>query len=71
MSAHIPCRCEGKRKEKMKSWYVSLRNGNYSHFERPKGEWHPSDYSTVQCRSCSMYIRSKANFVILLPDDVD
>jgi hypothetical protein len=70
MAAHIPCRCSGPRKERMKHWFVSLRNGNYSYFEYPKGAFHSSDYSTVNCRNCQMSVRSKASFVATLPDGV-
>lgn len=68
MSAHIPCTCLGTRKEKMKNWYVSLRNANRSYFEYPKGRLHYSRYSTVNCKKCNMSIRSKAKFVDKLPD---
>lgn len=71
MSAHIPCSCKGKRKERVKNWYVSLRNGNHSHFEKPKGCFHRSDYSTVRCSECYMYMRSKEGYVDDLPDERD
>ena len=68
MSAHIACTCNGTRKQKMKNWYITVRNGNYSYFEKPKGKRHYSDYSTVMCSKCGMYIRSKAEYVLNLPD---
>lgn len=68
MSAHIPCICGGTRKERMKNWYVSLRNANRSYFEYPKGQLHSSAYSTVNCKNCLMSIRSKAKYVEDLPD---
>lgn len=70
MSGWQGCTCEGTRKQKMKNWYVVMRNYNLSHFERPKGCRHYSDYSTVMCKGegCSMVIRTKAGYVKSLPD---
>ncbi len=68
MSGHIACTCKGTREEKMKSWYVSRRNFNLSHFESPKGQRHYSEYSTVMCKNCQMFFRSKANYINQLPD---
>jgi len=68
MSVHIPCTCKGSRTERIRSWYVSERKCNYSTFEYPRGEYHPSEYSTVKCSKCQMNIRSKGKFVDLLPD---
>ena len=66
MSVHNPCTCPGTRTEKMKNWYIVDRNINHSYFEAPKGGPHFSNYSTVHCKKCSMYIRSKANYVFRL-----
>ena len=70
MSGHNPCTCKGTRKERMKNWYVPYgwRNTNRSYFERPKGAPHYSDYSSVRCSECNMFIRSKGIFVEGLPD---
>ena len=67
MSSSNPCICKGTRKEKMKYWYVSVYKGNHSYFERPKGMFHASDYSTVECSRCTMVLRSKADYVDILP----
>jgi hypothetical protein len=68
MAAHNPCTCRGTRKERMKKWFVAVRHGNHSYFQRPKGEFHYSDYSLVCCRGCNMFVRTKAKFVETLPD---
>ena len=68
MSAHISCTCSGTREERMKNWYVFLRNANRSHFESPKGALHYSEYSTIMCKNCQMCVRSKAKYVDKLSD---
>lgn len=63
MSGWSPCTCQGTRKERMKNWYVTVYKANYSYFERPKGQRHPSEYSTVKCSKCTMVIRTKSEYV--------
>ena len=63
------CHClERKKAIEHRLWEVWERNCNYSHFERPKGCWHPSDYSLVYCKVCKALGRTKAKYVDLLPD---
>lgn len=68
MSCGNPCTCKGTQKEKRKHWAVIHRNCNYSHFEKPKGQKHYSDYSLIKCMWCLGLFRSKANYVHELPD---
>lgn len=36
---------------------------NYSYFQAPKGQWHPSEYSLVQCKNCSHSWKTKSSYV--------
>lgn len=60
MSNGVFCKCEIKDK---KNWIILTYHGNYSHFESPKGEFHPSAYSTIKCESCGNIWRTKAGYV--------
>ena len=52
----------------MKNWIVISRKVNFSYFEFPKGEAHPSNYSNVYCIKCKQIWRTNANYVDNLPD---
>ena len=67
MSAHIPCICIPRDRS---GWVVRLRKCNYSYFERPKGQKHFSEYSTVVCKKCGGTWRTKAKYVDELPDEI-
>ena len=63
------CHCQERKKPVAeRNWEVWRRHCNHSYFERPKGCWHPSDYSTVYCKTCRALGRTKAKYVDLLPD---
>ena len=51
------------RNKRQKNWIILTYHGNYSHFESPKGEFHPSAYSTIKCESCGNIWRTKAGYV--------
>jgi len=68
MSGWNRCTCDGTWEEKRKNWIVVNRNCNYSHFERPKGCRHYSEYSLVACTKCTGLFRTKARYVFELPD---
>ena len=68
MSGGNGCECMGSRKEKMKNWRVVVRNGNYSSFEKPRGAFHTSEYSSIICLKCGALWRTKANYVPKLED---
>ena len=65
MSGHTPCTCKGTREERMKNWYIpeGYYKTNYSYFEKPRGQAHYSEYSTIRCTECHMCFRTKAKFV--------
>jgi hypothetical protein len=42
---------------------VQIRNGNYSDFESPKGQFHYSDYSLIRCLACGWCWRTNAKWV--------
>lgn len=54
------------RKVHRPSWYVTVRNANYSAFNG--GRRTPSEYSEVRCPLCSARWRTKAAYVDELPD---
>lgn len=59
MSGHSKCTCTPKTTLKnSENMRVLHRKCNYSHFESPKGAWHPSEYSTVICINCPMMYRT-------------
>lgn len=64
MSGGVPCRCDGPARRE--SWQVLQRYCNHSAFNG----YHetPSDYSSVQCRTCGGVWRTKAAYVATLPD---
>jgi len=66
MAAGCHCKCNVKDHN---NWVVTVRNGNYSAFESPKNGFHYSDYSSVKCTKCGMIWRTKANYVVDLPDE--
>lgn len=69
MSVSFGCHCSERRKPIQKrNWEVWQRFCNYSYFEKPRGSWHPSNYSLVYCKSCRVLGRTKAKFVNGLPD---
>ena len=68
MSGGNPCVCAGSHKDRRKFWIVIHRNCNYSHFEKPKGQKHYSDYSLIKCTRCTGLFRTKASFTYELPD---
>ena len=69
MSVSFNCHCDERKKPIQKrKWVVVERQCNYSHFESPKGEWHPSDYSLIICKTCSALGRTKAHYVEDLED---
>ena len=51
-----------------KYYRVYTRYGNYSYFEHPKGQFHPSDYSLLYCLNCGYTWRTKADYVSQIPD---
>ena len=67
MSQGLSCKCgEGRKPIPGRRWVVLQRNGNYSAFNGY--HWTPSDYSAVQCHVCGAIWRTKADFVLSLPD---
>ena len=71
MSGHNPCTCKGTWEEKRKNWVVTRRNYNNSYFEYPKGQAHYSEYSSISCKKCTGYFRTKAKYVDDLPEEKD
>jgi hypothetical protein len=65
MSGGRSCLCDLKNK---KNWKVLHRNHNHSYFEKPQGQEHYSDYSTVTCLACRMSWRTKSDYVNKLKD---
>lgn len=57
MSNMKTCNCDPKFRR------VQIRNGNYSAFESPKYQFHPSDYSLIRCMKCGWVFRSNAKWV--------
>lgn len=51
-----------------KYYRVVVRKGNYSSFEEPRGEFHPSDWSLLVCLRCRHHWRSKGEYVDTIPD---
>ena len=68
MSGWSACTCKGTWEKRRKHWVVYHRYHNHSYFERPKGMEHYSDYSCVGCLKCCGMFRTKAKYVIDLPD---
>jgi hypothetical protein len=62
------CNCDGTTKEKRANWFVVNRNCNYSAFESPKYGKHWSERSGVICVNCGRQWRTKADYVLSLPD---
>jgi len=65
MSGGISCKCKPIDR---KNWFVYIRNGNRSYFERPQGCFHPSNYSGLCCRKCKNIWRTKAAYVSEIED---
>jgi len=62
MSASFHCHCEERKKPvKKRNWFVIDFRCNYSAFNG----YHctTSDYSSIQCRSCGAFGRTKAKYV--------
>ena len=69
MSVSFSCHCKERKKPVTdRNWIVIVRNGNYSHFESPKGCFHPGNYSTVYCKNCHSMGSTKAKYVDFLRD---
>jgi len=69
MSVSFGCNCEERVKPVgQRNWEVWQRQCNYSYFESPKGQWHPSKYSLVFCKTCEALGRTKALYVCELDD---
>lgn len=49
------------------NWVVIHYKHNHSYFETPKGGWHRSDYSTIECKKCGHVFHTKAKYVDTLP----
>lgn len=41
---------------------------NYSSFQKPRGQWHSSNYSVIECKDCGQNWRTKAKYVDELPN---
>ena len=65
MSGGNSCNCAVRDK---KNWVVTRRHYNNSYFQKPKGEPHYSDYSSVYCSKCRKLWRTKSKYVKNLPD---
>jgi len=61
------CKCEGRRNDRMRHWYVVRRNWSASAFNGYAGQW--SDYSDVECARCQRMWRTKARYVDELPSE--
>lgn len=57
MSGGKKCSCDKP------NWEVLQYKCNYSYFQYPKGEYHDSKYSLLQCKNCGATWRTKANYV--------
>ena len=65
MSNSFGCKCKIKDKTQ---WVVLHRECNFSHFQKPKGQQHYSEYSLVECLKCGAFGRTKAKYVSKLKD---
>ncbi len=71
MSVSFSCHClERKKPVEQRNWEVWHRWCNYSYFEYPRGQRHPSKYSLVYCKCCKALGRTKSKYVNQLPDKV-
>lgn len=67
MSQGVSCKCpEGKRPISERRWVVLQRNSRCSAFDGYRQMF--SDYSAVQCHICGTVWRTKADFVLKLPN---
>jgi len=67
MSVSFSCHCpERKKPVAERNWIVWARNYSRSAFNG--GRWKYSEYSQVQCLTCSATGRTKAKYVKLLRD---
>jgi len=67
MSQGTSCKCpESKKPVKDRRWVVLQRNSRCSAFDGYRPMF--SDYSAVQCHACGTVWRTKADFVLSLPD---
>lgn len=57
MSKGRKCKCDNPL------WIVLHYRHNHSYFEYPKGQEHPSDYSTIKCENCGAIWSTKAKYV--------
>lgn len=67
MSQGISCKCgEHKKPVVNRNWFVLQRNCNFSAFNGY--HYTRSDYSFVQCHSCGMGWRTRADYTAILKD---
>ena len=66
MSAWIPCSC-GRKRGDHKDLVVQQRNRRCSAFDGYRVKWSP--YSLVKCLRCEGLWRTKAAYVLGLPDE--
>ena len=67
MSQGTSCKCpESKKPIKERRWVVLQRNSRCSAFDGYRQMF--SDYSAVQCHACGTVWRTKADFVLSLPN---
>lgn len=52
--------------ERPRQWFVLRRNESYSAFNGYRHQW--SDFSTIECRVCGGWWKTKAKWVSLLRD---
>jgi len=63
----MKCICNEQKKRPVdRNWIVLQRRCNYSAFNGC--HWTPSRYSQIECLTCGMIWRTKANYVNLLKD---
>lgn len=69
MSGHVKCDCDSKTSfRNTENMRVRMRNGNHSYFEKPRGQFHSSNYSQIICVNCNMNYRTKKD-VSNIPDE--
>ena len=67
MAVSFGCHCEERRKPvEKRNWTVYQRHCNHSAFNGY--HWTPSDYSLIRCERCGRLWRTKARYVVRLPD---
>lgn len=65
-SAPLPSDLPPGSNQRPRQWFVLRRNYSRSAFNGYKKQW--SDFSDVMCRACEEHWRTKAGFVVALPD---